>query len=84
MSVPQILRHGLKLFEIIQNYLLVWNDVCSFSLQLTCNFIRTAILMIVKNDVTDVEIILWQVPHMIVQITNYLTNALITNTSLIL
>jgi hypothetical protein len=30
----------------------------------------------------DMEIILWQLPHMIAQITNYLTNAPITNTSL--
>jgi hypothetical protein len=33
---------------------------------------------------SDIEIILWQLPHMIVQITKYLTNALVTNTSLIL
>jgi hypothetical protein len=84
MNVQQILRHGLKLFKIIRNYLMVWNDVCSFSLQLGCNFIPRAIPMIVRNDVTVREITVWQLPHMIVQITNYLTNALVTNTFLIL
>jgi hypothetical protein len=80
-----VLRIWLQEFsEIFQNYLMAWNGVRSFSLQLRCNFIHTVIPMIITNDATDIEIILWQVPHMIVQITNYLTNALITNTSLIL
>ena len=52
MNVQQILLQGLKLHEIIQNYLMVWNGVRSFSLQLGRNIIPTAIPMNVTNDVT--------------------------------
>lgn len=41
MHVVPMLRYSLNFSRIIQNYLMVWNVVCSFSLQLGCIVITT-------------------------------------------